>query len=122
MIDGGVAIGDHVRPVKPSRDGHTGEIATGARADLDAFESAEKPETNSSLATLSITRLTGRRWSLWLLGRSIRSRPIPSAVAIAFLLVGTFGEGHVPLSETALTGLVLVGLLLLVYLGRTGLG
>ncbi|WP_225307818.1 MULTISPECIES: hypothetical protein [unclassified Haloarcula] len=38
-----------------------------------------------------------------------------------FSLIGTFGEGYVPLSETVLTGLTFVGPFLLIYLDRTGL-
>jgi hypothetical protein len=41
-------------------------------------------------------------------------------VAVALLVVGVFGERVVPLSETALTGLTLLGALLLAYLGRAG--
>ena len=150
MADDGVAVGDHVQPTEPGRDSrlpdgvyrvvgtdddsvtllvvgdaagrrvHTGEVVTVARGDLYTFESAENPDANRSLITRVISQLTGLRWSLWLLWRSIRTRPIPGTAAITLLFVGAFGEGILPVSETVLTGLFLLGMLLLVYLSRAG--
>ena len=150
MPDGGVAIGDHIRPTEAARDSrvpdgvyrvvgtsedaltlllagdaagrrvHTGEVGTVARGDLDAFEPAENPDVSRPLATRVISQFDGLRWSLWLLGQSVRSRPVPGAIAIALLLVGAFGGGILLVSETALTGLVLLGTLLLIYLARKG--
>ncbi|MDQ2074020.1 hypothetical protein RBH20_15900 [Haloarcula sp. H-GB4] len=150
MTDGGVAIGDHVRPTEAGRDSHvpagvyrvvgtdgdavtlllvgdaagrrvhTGEVVTVALESLAAFEPAENPDASRSFATRILSQLAGLRWSLRLLWRSIRSRPIPGTTAITLLLVGAFGEGIVPVSETVLTGLFLLGTLLLAYLGRVG--
>lgn len=150
MTDGGVAIGDHIRPTEAGCDScvpdgvyrvvgtdddsvtlllvgdvagrrvHTGEVVTVARGDLDAFEPAENPDASRPLATRVISQFDGLRWSLWLLGQSVWSRPVPGAIAIALLLVGAFGGGILPVSETALTGPVLLGTLLLIYLARKG--
>ncbi|AAV47650.1 unknown [Haloarcula marismortui ATCC 43049] len=150
MADGSVAVGDHVRPTEAGRDSrvpagvyrvvgtdedavtllvvgdaagrrvHTGEIVTVACEELDTFELAENPDASRSLATRILSQLAGLRWSLWLFWRSIRSKPISGTTAITLLLVGTFGEGILPVSETVLTVLVLLGTLLLVYLGRAG--
>jgi len=150
MIDGGVAVGDHVRPTENGRDSrvpdgvyrvvgtsegavtlllvgdaagrrvYTGEVTTVSREALDSFETAANPDANRALAVRVIDRLDGIRWSLWALRRSVRTRPVPGAIAIVLLLVGVFGEGIVPLSAPALTALTLLGALLLVYLGRTG--
>jgi hypothetical protein len=150
MTDGGVAVGDHVRPTETGLESrvpdgvyrvvgtdedavtllavgdavgrrvHTGEVVTVALESLAAFEPAENPDASRSFATRITSQLEGLRWSLWLLWRSIRSRPIPGTTAITLLLVGAFGEGIVPVSEPVLTGLFLLGTLLLVYLGRVG--
>ena len=150
MTDGGVAVGDHVRPTEAGRESrvpdgvyrvvgtdedsvtllvvgdaaghrvHTGEVVTVALETLTGFEPAENPDANRSLTTRVIAQLDGLRWSLWLLWRSIRSRPLPGTTAITLLLIGAFGEGIVPVSESVLTGLFLLGTLLLVYLGRVG--
>ncbi|GGK60455.1 hypothetical protein [Haloarcula sebkhae] len=150
MVDGGVAVGDHVRPAEVGRESrvpdgiyrvvgadddsvtlllvgdaaghrvHTGEVVTVALEALAAFESAKNPDANRSLVTHAISQLDGLRWSLWLLWRSIRTRPLPGTAAITLLLVGAFGEWILPVSETVLTGFFLLGALLLFSLGRAG--
>ncbi|MFY4811134.1 hypothetical protein ACOJIV_00285 [Haloarcula sp. AONF1] len=99
---------------------HTGEVVTVARRGLDTFEPAENPDARRSLVTHAISQLDGLRWSLRLLWRSIRTRPLPGTAAITLLLVGVFGEWILPVSETVLTGFFLLGALLLFSLGRAG--
>ncbi|GGM35867.1 hypothetical protein [Haloarcula argentinensis] len=91
-----------------------------AREDLGTFELAENPDARRSFPTRILSQLDGLRWSLWLLWRSIRSRPIPATAAITILLVGAFGGAILPVSGTVLTGLVLLGALLLLAFGRAG--
>ncbi|EMA34976.1 hypothetical protein [Haloarcula japonica] len=148
MTDGGVDPGNHVRPTAAGPDSrvpdgvyrivgtdddsvtlllvgdaagrrvHTGEVVTVARGDLDTLEPAENPDARRSFATRIISQLDGLQWSLWLRWHSIRSRPVPGMAAITLLLVGAFGEGILPVSERVLTGLFLLGALLLFSLGR----
>ncbi|EMA21022.1 hypothetical protein [Haloarcula argentinensis] len=91
-----------------------------AREDLGTFELAENPDARRSFPTRILSQLDGLRWSLWLLWRSIRTRPISGTAAITLLLVGAFGEGILPVSETVLTGLFLLWTLLLLAFGRAG--
>ncbi|NLV12855.1 hypothetical protein [Haloarcula argentinensis] len=150
MADSGVDLGTHVRPTEADCDSrvpdgvyrvvgadedsvtlllvadaagrrvHTGEVVTVARRGLDTFEPAENPDARRSLATRILSQLDGLRWSLRLLWRSSRTRPISDTAAITLLLVGAFGEGILAVSETVLTGLVLLGALLLLALSRIG--
>ncbi|WP_380674964.1 hypothetical protein [Salinigranum sp. GCM10025319] len=56
-------------------------------------------------------------WSGRAFVREVAAHPLPSAVALAFVVTGFVGDGVVPVSDTVLGASILVGSLALAYVG-----
>lgn len=96
---------------------HTGEIITVPNDACSDFEAAENPDGNRSVGAAVASLGENGYWSLRTVGGSLATHPFVSAVALAFLVTGSFGEHVLGLSDAALTGLVLAGAFGLAYIG-----
>ncbi|MFB6188866.1 MAG: hypothetical protein ABEI57_03195 [Halapricum sp.] len=94
---------------------NTGDITTVDRETFRAFESAENPDGNRSLATILARIPRTVYWQVRAFVGSLLARPLPSALALAILLVGVFGDGLLSLPEPAFDGLALVGIFALAF-------
>ncbi|WP_226041009.1 hypothetical protein [Natrinema sp. DC36] len=95
----------------------TGEIVTVADDDLETFEPVENPDGNRPLSATVASTARMSYWSLRAFGQQLAAQPLPTAVALALVLVGFVGEGVVPFPEIVLTVSVLVGSLGLAFIG-----
>ena len=53
------------------------------------------------------------------MGRAVRDRPIPGALALAFVAIGLFGDPYLSIPDAVDALLFLTGALLLFYLTRS---
>ncbi|WP_049901646.1 hypothetical protein [Halococcus agarilyticus] len=96
---------------------HTGEIVTVPNDARSGFEPAENPDGNRSVGVALASLSENAYWSLRTFAGSLATHPFASAVALALLVTGWFGEGVLELSDAALSGLVLAGAFGLAYIG-----
>ncbi|MEA5389205.1 hypothetical protein VB779_20780 [Haloarculaceae archaeon H-GB11] len=96
---------------------HTGELVSVSHAALDGFKRAPNPDGNRSLAAFVASVATTAYWSLRVFVRELAAHPLASAVVVAFVLFGTFGDRLVSLPDTASGVLVVLGSLGLAYVG-----
>mgnify|MGYP000256511594 CR=1 FL=1 len=99
---------------------HTGDVRRVPRAALDGFATADPPERSAPPGALLRTVPAHLYWSVWAFLKSLRRQPVPSVVALILLTAGAVGGGTLPVSETGLDALVLLGTvgLVLVASGR----
>ncbi|MFB6084246.1 MAG: hypothetical protein ABEJ94_08380 [Halorientalis sp.] len=97
---------------------HTGTVVTLPREDLSALEPAENPDGSRSVVAWVTGQLEGVYWSLRVLVRAVRERPVPGTVALAAMVVGLFGDPLVAIPDAGDALLVLAGALGLVVLSR----
>jgi hypothetical protein len=95
----------------------TGEVVAVDRADLDGFEPVGNPDGNRPVGAAVASRLRTAYWSVRAFGRQLLAHPLASAAALALVLVGTGGDGVVPLPDVALGVSILLGSLGLAYVG-----
>ncbi len=98
---------------------HAGELVTVAGGDVAALEPAPNPDDDRSLADVASAQLTGFWWTLRVLARTVVERPAPSAVALALVATGLFGDPYLPVPDIGDLLLFLAGFSLLVYLSRS---
>lgn len=96
---------------------NTGAVVTVEREALSGFEPADNPDGNRPLGARVSAAATNTVWSFRAFGRSLAANPLPSALALALMAVGTFGEGVVPVGDTALVVALFAGALGLSYIG-----
>lgn len=96
---------------------NTGEIVTVDSDELDGFEPAENPDGNRPLGAVVTSKLEMTYWSVRVFVQQLATHPLPTAVAVTLVVVGSFGERVLPLPEIVLSGLILVGSLGLAYVG-----
>lgn len=96
---------------------NTGEIVTVSDDEFDGFDPTENPDGNRSLGTAVTSGLETTYWSLRVFVRQLATRPLPTALAVALVCLGSFGERVVALPEFVLGLLVLTGSLGLAYIG-----
>lgn len=100
---------------------NTGEVLTVSDADLGGFESAENPDGNAPLGTHLRSALSSLYWSFRTFIEQLAANPLPTAVALGFLLAGRFGDSVVTLPDIVFDALVLLGVFGLVYVGSARL-
>lgn len=140
MAGADIAVYDHLRSTDPDNDtiyrvvgtdaesvtllcvsdrsgrrANTGEVRTVAREELASFAPAENPDGNRGLVGTVRSALSGGYWSLRSTVRELVTNPIPSAVAVAAVIVGSVAGG--PLPEAASIGLRFAGIFALAYIG-----
>ena len=96
---------------------NTGEIITVRGDDLDRFDPAENPDGNRPLGD-AVKSMTGMvYWSLRVFVQQLAAHPLMTLLAVAVLAVGNFGDGIVPVPDSAFGILIVVGSLGLAYIG-----
>ncbi|SEQ46989.1 hypothetical protein [Natrinema salaciae] len=95
----------------------TGEIVRVGRDELEGFEPAENPDGTRPLAAVVASKLEMAYWAVRVFGRQLAAQPLPSAVAVAVLATGYFGDRLVSLPDVVPGVLILVGSLGLAYVG-----
>lgn len=96
---------------------HTGRVVTVDRDALAAFEPATNPDGNRSARAAAWSALSDLAWQLRAFGRGLRARPLPSAVALALVAVGLFGDTALSVPESWLTVATVAGALALALVG-----
>ena len=96
---------------------NTGEIVTVDSDDLDEFGPAENPDGNRPLGAVVASKLEMTYWSVRVFVQQLATNPLPTAVAVTLVMVGSFGERVLSLPDIVITGLILVGSLGLAYVG-----
>ena len=96
---------------------NTGELTTVSRNELDGFEKAENPDGNRSFGEVITSIPETVYWSIRVFAEELLAHPLPVAVALGLVLIGSLGEGIVPISDIGLGALIFVGSLGLAYVG-----
>ncbi|WP_255152496.1 hypothetical protein [Halorarius halobius] len=96
---------------------HTGDLVTVDAADLDGFAPADDPDGNRPVGAELEGGLRNVYWSLRAFVQQLLANPVPTAVAVAVLVAGQFGDRVVSVPDTASAALVVVGALTLAYVG-----
>ena len=96
---------------------NTGKLITVSRNELDGFEKAENPDENRSLSEKFLSVPETAYWSIRVFARELVAHPLPAAVALGLVLIGSLGEGIVPIPDIGLGALIFVGSLGLAYVG-----
>ena len=99
------------------RRASTGELITVTQYELDGFELAENPDGNRSLSEVLLSVPETVYWSVRVFAEELVAHPLPAAVALGLVLIGSLGEGIVPVPEIGLGVLILAGSLFLAYVG-----
>jgi hypothetical protein len=94
----------------------TGETVRVTRETFARFEAAPNPDGDRPPGDAVRSAVEAGYWSLRAIGRELIGRPLPTAVALAFVLVGLAGDGAVALPPVVDGGLILAGSLGLAYL------
>jgi len=95
----------------------TGELITVSRNELDGFERAENPDGNRPLGEVVASVPETAYWSVRVFVGELVAHPLPAAVALGIVLIGSLGEGVVPIPDIGLGVLIIVGSLGLAYVG-----
>ncbi|WP_254547154.1 hypothetical protein [Halomarina pelagica] len=96
---------------------NTGEVITVSVDEFDRFEPAENPDGNRPLGATVASALEMSYWSLRVLIEQSISHPFPAMIAVAFVLIGSFGEHLIPVPEVVQGVLIVIGGLGLAYVG-----
>ena len=96
---------------------NSGELVTVSYNDFDEFDPAENPDGNRPLGSVIRSTLEMDYWSVRVFVQQLAAHPLPAAIAVTLILVGSFGEQVVPVSDAVLSVLILVGSLGLAYVG-----
>lgn len=96
---------------------NTGEVTRVTKDELEGFTPAENPDGNRQLDAAVRSKLGVVYWSIRVFLAQLTTNPVPAAIAILVLLVGTLGEGVLPLPDHVGAGLILAGCLGLAYVG-----
>lgn len=96
---------------------HAGEVQVLALAALDEFEPAANPDGNRPPGERLASIARDSYWAVRAFGRQLTDRPLPAAVALLSIAVGTVGEGRIPLPDVAFPLAVVFGGLALAYVG-----
>lgn len=99
---------------------HTGETSSVTVEALDSMERTTNPDENRPVSAAIAAQLDGFWWSLRLIEKRARQRPLLSVPAIVLIVVGLVGERYLPIPELITTLSFLVGALTLVFLPRLG--
>jgi hypothetical protein len=95
----------------------TGELITVSQDELDGFEKAENPDGNRSFGEVITSIPETAYWSVRVFVKELAAHPLPATVALGLVLIGSLGEGIVPVPDIGLGALILVGSLGLAYIG-----
>jgi len=96
---------------------NSGEIVTVRSSELAECPTAENPDGNRPFGKTVTSNLKMTYWSLRAFIQQLAAHPIPSALAIALVVIGVVGEEFVQLPSVAQSALILVGSLGLAYIG-----
>ncbi|MFB6194881.1 MAG: hypothetical protein ABEI80_01825 [Haloplanus sp.] len=96
---------------------HAGEcISVGADA-FERFESATNPNGNRPLGTAAVSRVEMTYWSIRVFGQQLAANRLPALAAGTLVVVGVLGDGPLPLPDIVAGLAILIGSLLLAYVG-----
>jgi hypothetical protein len=96
---------------------NTGELIAVSRNELDGFEKAENPDGNRSLSEKFLSVPETAYWSIRVFAGELVAHPLPASVALGLVLIGSLGDGIVPIPDIGLGALIFVGSLGLAYVG-----
>ncbi|ADB61279.1 hypothetical protein Htur_2401 [Haloterrigena turkmenica DSM 5511] len=96
---------------------HTGELVTVSRDELATAEPAENPDGNRSLSVAVVSQLKMSYWMLRAFVGQLTAHPLPTIVAVALVTFGFAGGRIASLPEIVLDLSVIVGCLVLAYVG-----
>ena len=99
------------------RRASTGELITVTQDELDGFELVENPDGNRSFGDVISSVPKKMYWSVRVFAEELVAHPLPAVVALSFVLIGSLGEGVVPIPEIGLGALIIAGSLGLAYIG-----
>ena len=103
------------------RRSHTGRIVTVSHGALDSLVPVENPDGNRPLGETVSSALETAYWSARVFVQQLAAHPLMTVLALTFITTGYFGEGIGPLSDGVSSILVVVGSLLLAYIGSARL-
>lgn len=96
---------------------HTGDVVTVDRDTLSAFEPADNPDDGWAIVPLLAGLPRSLYWQLRTFALTLASHPIPAAVALAVLLIGSLEDPGIALPDPLSTVFVFAGAFGLAYVG-----
>jgi len=99
------------------RRANTGELTTVATDEMGEFERCENPDGNRHPTDFLVSIPETGYWSVVAFAKEIHSHPVRASLAMGLFLFGYFGESIVDAPDSFFGALVIVGSLLLAYVG-----
>jgi hypothetical protein len=96
---------------------HTGEVSAVDRAALDDAEPADNPDDSWAITPFLTGLPKSIYWQLRTFVLTLAANPIPTAIALALLVIGSLEDPGIALPEPLSTAFVFAGAFGLVYVG-----